>query len=110
MTDKKLLLEQFSTMSHEDKHAKVLVYLDLMRQKTSKFVWLFGLVNVLWLDIQDDTLENIYATLLGIVDYGQEHKLDHIISSLEEQQLLKQKNTDAEEQEKKDADSLLDTI
>jgi hypothetical protein len=55
-------------------------------------------------------LENIYATLLGIVDYGQEHKLDHIISSLEEQQLLKQKNTDAEEQEKKDADSLLDTI
>jgi len=110
MADRNKLLEQFAAMSHEDKHAKVLVYLDVMRQKTSEFVWLYGIVYGLWLTIDDDTLTDIYTTMVDIVDYGKTHKLDHIVRGLEKQQKMQSSYADMQKKDQEDADSFLDSI
>lgn len=110
MSDTTSLLEQFAAMSHEDKYAKVLIYLDVMRQKTSEFIWLYGLVSSLWLSLNEDTLTDIYTSVIDMVSYGKSHKLAAITRGLEQKHKMHTSHQQMEKQDKVDADELLQDI
>jgi len=110
MIKKEKLISDFKNLSHQDKYDKVFVYLDIIRQTTPEMVWLYWLVNEIWLDIWDDILIEIYSNLVSLIDYQQIQKFDQIKEKLQKQYLLKKKHDEQQINESNQAEDLLKNI
>lgn len=102
MTTYELLLKQFSTFSKKDKYEKVLIYIHALQKSDQNYLGLYLVLADLWVDkVEEQTLDELFESLVSIIELGQTQKQEHIQQFLTK--LTHQKEIEQKQQQKDNA-------
>ena len=102
-------VSEFKKLSFEDKKAKVLKMLGILKWSENLFDDLYNIVNNLE-NISEDLLISIYSTIQSAIENMDNEKIKNDIAKMEKIKKRLQKIKEMEEKEKDDPEKLLEQL
>jgi len=102
-------VSEFKKLSFEDKKAKVLKMLEILKWSVSLFDDLYNIVNNLE-NVSEDLLVSIYSTIQSAIENIDNEKIKNYIDKMEKIKKHLQKIKEMEEKEKDDTEKLLEQL
>lgn len=109
--NKNTLLEEYKILSHQDKYDKLIVYLHAAQKSEENIIWLYLLIEEIWIDkIDDNLMIELYDAFSSLVEYNDKSKLEEVRSTVSKLLLIKNQERAEHNKDKQDADNLLESL